>query len=527
MQETFDQILIQVFQAWRWRWLGMLVCWLVAIAGTGYVMLLPDVYQSEARIRIDADSALRPLMKGLAVNSNTSGQVRLMQQTLLSRPNLQQVARSVDLDVTVSTEAQEQEMLTALKNRIQVRAAGGALFSVSYRDTDPVRARDVVQTLLTIFIESSLGENREDMQQAEVFLTSQIRNYESQLKAAEEKTARFRAENAGVISSAGSFVEKMEAANRVVVVTEQSRQEAVATVSELKERLALTPQYLSPGDTVSNFNSDGQETTSYSRLRALQQTLDDLLVRYTENHPDVVAMRRRIDALVAQYNRERSGDQIPIDGGPRVLNPVYEQISLRLIDMRSEVTRLDRRKENAQAALDALSQKASYAPAIEAEMAALNRDYGTIKHQYEELLNRRESARLSRAMESSTDSLQFRTIDPPQIPAEPSGPPRLVYLLAVLVMSFGAGGGAAFLRSQLSDTFSLPSTLSNAFQYPVIGTVSVVGDIADKAKGYWRYTPFYAAACLPLFLVGTAILLLPYGARLREALELSPLGSVF
>lgn len=526
MQETFDQILIQALQAWRWRWLGMLVCWLVAITGTVYVMLLPDVYESEARIRIDADSALRPLMRGLAVDNNSSSQVRLMQQTLLSRPNLQQVARTVDLDVTVDTEAQEQAMLVDLKNRIQVRAAGGQLFSVSYKDTDPIRAREVVQSLLTIFIESNLGENREDMEQAEIFLTAQIGKYESQLKASEEKMARFRAENMGIISTTGSFVEKIEGASTLVAETEQLLQEAIVTVDELRQRLAMTPQYLSPGDTVSSFNSAGQVTTSYTRLRALQQELDDLLIRYTESHPDVIALRRRIDALVVQYNRERSGDRIPIDGGPRVLNPVYEQISLRLVDMQSEVSRLERRKENAEISLEELARKASFAPAIEAEMGALNRDYDTVKSQYESLLGRRESARLSRAMESSTDSLQFKTIDPPQIPAKPSGPPRPLYLFMVLVMSFGFGGAAAFLRSQLSDTFSVPSSLSNAFQYPVIGTVSLVTDIADRARGYWRHAPFYTAACFPIVVVGAALLLLPYASRIKEALEMSSLGSI-
>ena len=117
MQETFDQLMVHLRQAWRWRWLGILVCWLVAVSGTAYVIMLPDVYQSEARIQIEADSALRPLMQGLAVNNNTRDQVRLMQQTLLSRPNLQQVARSVDLDVTVSTAAQELAMLVDLTFR--------------------------------------------------------------------------------------------------------------------------------------------------------------------------------------------------------------------------------------------------------------------------------------------------------------------------------------------------------------------------------------------------------------------------
>lgn len=523
MQETFEQLLIHIAKAWRWRWMGMLVCWLVAAVGTGYVLMLPDVYESEARIRIDADSALRPLMKGMAINTNIRDQVRLMEQTLLSRPNLEQVARSVDLDVTVNSEAEEQAMLLALKGRIKVRSVGGQLFGVSYRDTNPARARAVVQTLLTIFIESNLGENREDMEQAEVFLTAQIRNYESQLKAAEEKSARFRASNMSVISSAGSYVEKIEEAMTMVAVTEQSLQEAKVTVDDLKARLGTTPQYLNPGDTVSNFGSEGQVTTTYSRIQALQRSLDDLLVRYTESHPDVLAVRKRIDALVAQYNREKSGEQLSIEGGPRVLNPVFEQVSLRLVDARSEVLRLERRKENAGKTLALLEQKATIAPTIEAEMAALNRDYGTIKTQYESLLMRRESARISRAIEASTDSLQFRTVDPPQIPAEPSGPPRLLYLFMVLGVSFGAGSGAAYLRSQLSDTFSVPSALSDAFRYPVIGSVSMMTDFADKTNQQMRHAAFYAAAVVPLAIIGGAIAFLPWAAQLREALGIIPL----
>lgn len=307
MQETFEHLLMQATKAWRWRWLGMVVCWLVAIAGTGYVIMMPDVYESEARIRIDADSALRPLMQGLAVNSDIRDQVRMMEQTLLSRPNLEQVARSVDLDVTVNSEAEEQSMLAALRSRIRVRSAGGQLFSVSYRDPNPLRSREVVQALLTIFIESNLGENRQDMEQAELFLTAQIRNYESQLKAAEEKVARFRTENVSIVSSggdyiqlrpdtmalestSGGYVKKIETAQLALATTEQALQEAHVTVEELKKRVATTPQYLSPGDTVSALNSQGQITTTFSRIQALQSGLDDLLVRYTENHPDVVSV---------------------------------------------------------------------------------------------------------------------------------------------------------------------------------------------------------------------------------------------
>jgi protein tyrosine kinase modulator len=525
MQETFEQLLQHAGQAWRWRWLGMAVCWFVVIFGTGYVAILPDVYESEARIRVDSDSALRPLMEGLAVNTNLEDQVRIMEQTLLSRPNLEQVARTVDLDVTVTNEAQQQSMLLKLKNRIKVRSAGGQLFSVSYKDTNPARAREVVQSLLTIFIESNLGENREDMEQAELFLSAQIKAYEGQLKAAEESQARFRSENMAILSTAGSYIDKIEAAQVAIAKTDQAMQEANVTVEQLNQRLGVTPRFLRLGETSSANGSQGGSST-YGRIQSLQNTLDELLLQYTESHPDVISVKQRIASLVDQYNREKSGEREPATLGPQMLNPVFEQVSLRLVDAKSEVTRLERRKLNAEEWLMTLGKKASIAPSVEAEMAALNRGYGTIKAQYESLLGRREAARLSRAIEATTDSIQFRTVDPPQIPAEPSGPPRGLYLFVVLLAAFGVGGGAAFVRSQLSDTFSVPTSLSETFHIPVIGTVSRVSDLAVRAKGFVGNITFFGAAAVPVVIIVGAAIVMPYTARLREAIELSPLGTL-
>lgn len=525
MQETVEQILAQAIQAWRWRWLGVIASWFVAVAGAFYVTTLPDVYESEARIRIDADSALRPLMKGLAVNSDMRDQVRIMEQTLLSRPNLEKVARTVDLDVTVNNVAQEQAMLESLKGRIKMRSVGGQIFGVSYRDTNPVRAREVVQALLTIFIEANLGENREDMAQAELFLASQLKAYEGQLISIEEKQARFRAENLNILSSSGRYVDRIEAGQSAVVAATQSLDEVKVMAATLAARLGATPQYLSPGDSVSALERNSQISSTYSRIQSIQQTLDELLLQYTESHPDVIALKQRRELLVEQYNRERSGESAPIDIGPRVLNPVYEQIAIRLIDARAEVNRLEQRKVTAEEALVNLREKASIAPGVEAEMAALNRDYGTLKIQYESLLGRLESARLSRAMETSTDSIQFRTVDPPQVPAEPSGPPRTTFLFGVLFMAFGAGGGVAFVRSQLADTFAIPAGLSDAFHIPVIGTVSRVSDLAVRARGFIGNLTFFAAAAIPVVVVLGTMMLMPYTSGFREMIELSPLGS--
>jgi polysaccharide chain length determinant protein (PEP-CTERM system associated) len=179
--------------AWRRRWTGVIIAWLVCGVGWVGVYLIPNQYESSARLFVDADAILTPLLRGIAADSAPTTQLEILQRTLLSRPNLEKLISKTDLDLTLNSPSDRERLLTRLAAEIKVIPQTKNLFTIGYRDKNPKLAHDVVQTLLTIFVESATGGSRTDMENARRFLERQIQSYEQQLRGAEKRRADFRA----------------------------------------------------------------------------------------------------------------------------------------------------------------------------------------------------------------------------------------------------------------------------------------------------------------------------------------------
>ena len=179
--------------AWRRRWMGVIVAWLVCGMGWVGVYTIPNQFESGARLFVDADAVLTPLLRGLAADSAPTTQLEILQRTLLSRPNMEKLVSKTDLDLTLNSPSDRERLLTRLAAEIKVMPQTKNLFTITYRDKSPKLAHDVVQTLLTIFVESATGGSRSDMENARRFLERQIQSYEQQLRAAEKRRADFRA----------------------------------------------------------------------------------------------------------------------------------------------------------------------------------------------------------------------------------------------------------------------------------------------------------------------------------------------
>ena len=142
MQELLDQLLGYVRGAWRFRWYMHFVAWPLCIGGWIVVHELPDQYEASARVYVDTQSVLRPLLRGLAVEGNVSQEVQLMTRTLLSRPNLEKIARMTDMDLTATTPEAMEEMLDRLKHTITLSGSGREnLYSLKYTDKNPGQAK--------------------------------------------------------------------------------------------------------------------------------------------------------------------------------------------------------------------------------------------------------------------------------------------------------------------------------------------------------------------------------------------------
>ena len=373
-----------------------------------------------------------------------------------------------------------------MKSHTTVEVSGSNLFKITHIDADPRRAKDVVQAFLNIFVENNLGKDRDDMTNARSFLEKQIAGYEAQLQATEKRIADFRSKYSDVTSSSGSsYAARLEKARADV-------DEASAELAAAKERKDRLPKQLQKTPQPSEGNSpeyDPKDAT-LAKLGELRSELTKKLGMYTDQHPDVIALKRQIASLEAQ-------------------NAAFAE----------------QRLADANDALKRLQDMASSAPRLEAKMADMNRDYDVLKQKYDELRVRAELARISQEAKTNTEAMRFRIVEPPEVPVVPSGPKRTLFLLAVLCASIGGGVGIALLLSEMDDSFATPQRLREAFDLPLLGSVCWIPSEADKAKRSFDAMSVSVGTGAMVVFCGLLIALTTYGSALLRDLTQGLFGA--
>ena len=516
MDDIRELIMGKAAAMWRRRWWGALAVWVVCLVGWAVVMYLPNRYETTARIYVDSETMLRPLLKGLAVQADLASQVDYMQRTLLSRPNLDNVIRMTDLELQATSPEKREAMINSLERKITVAAEGKGknLFSVTYEGDNPQLTLSVVQSLLTIFVETNLGANRTDMEQARKFIEGQILDYERQLKAAEARLANFKVANLGVLGN-GNYTQTVDQARARLGELKAQIEDTKVRRESLRTELSSVPAYL-------DLNAGtqvivGGEQDIETRIQETQRALDGLQQRYTQQHPDVIGTKRMLEGLKKLQAEEEKHPRPTRKSGASPVkqsmpNPVYEQLKLRLVEIEGDLVSAQRRAEDQASEVQRLEQLSKTAPAIEAQYASLNRDYDVIKRNYEELVNRRESARMAQEVDAKSNKIQFKVIDPPQLALKPSGPNRPLFMSMVLIAGLGIGCLVAFVLAQLDDTFSSPVHLREAFDLPVLGAITLVATPGAQRRGWLRSASF-AAACIGLIMAYIGLIVLQIGSR--------------
>ena len=165
-------------------------------------MAVPNRFEAVAKIYVDTDTMMAPLLKGLAVNTDPEQQVSVMLNTLLTRPNLEQVVRLTARPGATFSSAEMARQVEDIQSQISLRALGTRnLFEISVSNKDPNKALSVSQTLLSIFVDSNIGDKRKDFQGAQSFLDDKVAEYENLVRQAEQRRATFRQANLDILSN--------------------------------------------------------------------------------------------------------------------------------------------------------------------------------------------------------------------------------------------------------------------------------------------------------------------------------------
>ncbi|XLZ68470.1 XrtA system polysaccharide chain length determinant [Massilia sp. SR12] len=453
----------------KYRWYAVAITWVVALVGWAVVYRLPNDYQASARVYVDTQSILKPLMSGMTTTPNVEQQVMFMRRTLISRPNVERVLRMVDLDIKAKDSKEHERQVDELMSAIKVIGTErDDIYTISYNNENPKLGKDVVQSLLTIFVEGSFGGKKQDSEKAVQFIDDQIKMYEERLAAGENALKDFKIQNMGLLPRQGAdytstltdLSDKLNQARLELLEAEQAR-------NAIKRQIAgedMAPAAAEP-PAVSNPEIDG-------RISTLEKQLDSLRLQYTEEHPDIVATKRLVASL--QQRKKEEAKKLARSGDPGMnYSPMLQQMNVALSVEEARVASLKARVGEYTTRMARMRSQSTQAPEVEAQLAQLNRDYSINKDNYEKLVQRRESAKLSGDLSSATDMMSFRVIDPPIVPQTPVGPNRMRFYSLVFVSALMAGLGVAFLMSQIRPTFLSQHSLREVTGVPILGSIGM------------------------------------------------------
>jgi polysaccharide chain length determinant protein (PEP-CTERM system associated) len=503
-----NELVTQIYQIygylhgmWRYRWSALAVAWIVALAGWGVVFSIPNQYSAKAVVYADTSSMLKPLLKGLTPETDAKDELNVMKQVLLSRENLLSVIRETDLDLKVNTQVERERLLTSLGNSIHVNKQRGRgnnnVYEIGYSATSAKLVYQVVSNLLNTMIEDTLNTTRTDTSTAQQFIDKQIAGYEQRLTIAEQKLAEFKKANVGYMpDEKGTYYTRLQDAQDKVRKTRSELNLAMQRHNELTKQLKGESPLL---------DSASYQSAYIKKLQLYENQLARLLEQYTVEHPDVVALKDNIAELKANKSNgqviSESDNQTPAE-----FNPVYQEMKVQMSQAGVEIQILKTQLAEQVQEVQKLKESIDIIPEVEAQLAKLNRDYEITKQRYRALVERRESANLAQNVGQSISDVNFRVIDPPVIPIQPSGPRRMLLLAGVLLLALAMALVWSFARYMLQPTFIDINQVRDKTGLPTLGAVGLYLSPEHKIQRRIQLASFVLVACL-LVLVCAGVLI--------------------
>lgn len=463
---------------WRFNWWAVGLSWMLFLAGTALVFMMPNQYQSKASFYVKDQSVLEPILEGVTVQSDVASHAYVLAEAIKSRSIMEKLILESGLSERLEEVDDLGSLVADLQKRIVITTQRESLYDLEFIDSDPQISYEVVDMLLNQFLNKVLSGKITDAAIAEVFLDKQIKEYEARLNIAESQLAEFKKANIEALPSLNrDYVTSLQQAQSDLSAAQVKLREAIGKRQALQSQLRGE----TPVVGILGFSTPTASTSSPTadQITAMRNQLNQDLLVYTDNHPKIVAAKATIDSLEKKLLAEKSAapkfdanNNLPGSGLTNI-NPVYQSAQIALRKAESEVASNQAIVTEYQRKISAYRNSLDGVTEVEAELARLTRDYDITRDQYIELSKRLELARLSQEAEKGDDSVKFQIIDPPIVPKTSMGPNRPLLITAVLIMSIVIGAGFALFLDQAKPVFLTTHNLSRETSLPVYGAVSM------------------------------------------------------
>ncbi len=468
-----------------------------------YAIISPKEYRATTLILVSPqkvpESFVRP-----TVTSKIEDRLQSINQEIMSQTRLEQVVSEFKLYPEEAKSKGKEEIVGLMKRNIKVELKGKeGYFNISYTGKDPRTVMRVTNKLASLFIEENLKFREQQSQGTSDFLSIELNATKAKLEEQEKALINFKRQ------FSGELPEQQGANTQVLQQLQLLYQRLGESLRSAQDRKLIIQKQISDTELLlaSALNKGDSSTSSSTsslirpvkdpqevQLGQLKSQLADLQTKYTEKHPDILVIKKRIAELEAKIEKDRSEKKIeePVivselsapkaegkteknekESGLR-LNPQYKQMESQLIATELEIERLRVDEEKVKAQINAYRQRIENTPLREQAIILISRDYQNTKEAYHTLLKKSQDAQQAENLERRQKGEQFKVIDPARVPEKPFSPDIPKILLFGFLLGMGSGLGLAFFREQMDGSFRDPEDLEAAIGFKVIASIPKV-----------------------------------------------------
>ncbi len=461
----------------------------------GIALVWPKTFSSYVAILVDEKNIIQPLMEGAAVSTEVTDRSRLVRQIVFGRKVTNELlAAGHYLDADATPAEQEREVKRLIR-RTKIENIGKNLIKIEYSDSDPDRAQRIAQMMGDLFISESLAAKTQESQSAYDFIDNQTKEYHAKLVEAEKALRDFRSENLDALPEAEADVSmRLNALQTRIEEASVQLKEAEIAQQSLEQQLS--------GEAESSVVHTREEQYR-ARIVELQSEIDTLRLRFHDAHPDIVTLKHQIDDLTTAIEQDRRRRESGLDGDSRqdtehrlLLNPMYQQLKAGLSDTKTKIATLKARIADAKQQMQTEIERGRRVQGGGATLSELTRDYQVNRDIYQDLLKRRETARVSMNLDRDKQGLSFKVHENAFLPIEPSGLRFIHFILIGAVISMLLPVGLVFVRLRYDPRVRLPVLIEERLNCPVISTVPhfwTPGEAAAAASNVYRLMLLAAA----------------------------------
>lgn len=428
--------------------------------------LMPKKYKATTTVSIEKSSVLQPLIQGIGVSEHMEDRLKNLKRELTSRNVIEKVIKKLGLDADIKNPEQYEALIEGMRKKLDLLVAGAPnYFEISYIGDDPKKVADIVNGVANTYIEDYVYSKRTDVSDAYEFIQGQLLEYKKRLEDSDKAIREFRERHPNLIpQSETSLLSRIER-------LEDSKKEAQIRLRELMSMQASLKQQLANEKEFSVAFITKEVSSEDPRLIALNNKLKQLMLKYTENYPEVIRVKNEIEELKKQLKENRDPGSEGTSSETVAINPVYQnlketkaQVDSEIESLKARISELSRQQGEIKAILGRI-------PKEQEEWTKLQRDRNVHQQIYDQLLQKLENARVSKNIEFTEKGETFRVVDPAKVPLTPFKPNRVKMILLGIFLGIASGIGAVLGLEYFDHSFKDVETIEAILELPVLSTI--------------------------------------------------------